>query len=160
RVDREPRRNAAVLGRLVDGLDVLPRLFLLADRHHVALLHAQRRGPHVLAVQPHVAVRDQLPRVRARVRESAQIDDVVEPPLEQLDEVLARVALLAVRELEQAAELALEDAVDSLGLLLLAKLVAVLAALLARPGVLTRRVGPLRDRALHGLAAGALEEEL
>ena len=62
--------------------------------------------------------------------------------------------------MEQVAERLLVDAVGPLGLLLLTQLEAVLAPLLASPGVLTRRVSALGDRALDGLAAGALEEQL
>ena len=66
-----------------------------------------------------------------------------------------RLAMLVV-----AAELLLEQAVDALGLLLLAKLHAVLRvarALLARPG--PADTGAL-DAALVGVAAVALQEEL
>ena len=65
---------------------------------------------------------------RAWAREAAKpeaVDDVVEPPLEHHQQVLAGDALAAVGLLEVEAELALEHAVDALDLLLLAQLQAV-----------------------------------
>ena len=62
-------------------------------------------------------------RASGVVRGEAQtVDDVVQAPLEQLEQVLARDALQADRLVVVAAELPLGDAVDALDLLLLAKL--------------------------------------
>src|SRR4029450_850646 len=69
-------------------------------------------------------------------------------------------ALLGLRPLEVLAELALQHAVDPLGLLLLAQLHAEGGELAAVEAVLARRIVAALDRALVGEAAGALQEEL
>src|SRR5262249_57857836 len=69
-------------------------------------------------------------------------------------------ARLAVRLRVQRTELLLEQAVDAARLLLLAQLQQVLAVADATAAVHARRVGPPLDRAAHGLALGALEEQL
>ena len=85
---------------------------------------------------------------------------VVEAQLEHPQQVLAGDALLAARDRVDVAELLLEHAVDAAGLLLLAQLEQVLALADAAPAVLARRVRLALDRALHGVALGALEEQL
>ena len=89
------------------------------------------------------------------------IHDVVETPLEQLQERHAGDAARAFRGLEVAAELVLEHAVDALDLLLLAKLKTVAGELgLTRLAVLPRREVALLDRALLGIAPLSFQEEL
>ena len=61
---------------------------------------------------------------------------------------------------EVVAELALEDHVDAAHLLLLAQLQPVLADLAATDAVLAGWRGPALERALLGVAARALQEEL
>src|SRR5262249_22631283 len=89
------------------------------------------------------------------------IDDVVEPPFEQLEERLAGDAPLAVGDLEIPAELVFEHTVDALDLLLLAQLEAVAHQLRLAPlALLTRRQVALLDRAFRGVAALPFQEEL
>src|SRR5690606_4732499 len=91
--------------------------------------------------------------------ETHPVDDVVEPRLEQLQQVLAGVALAALGLLEIAAELPLEDAVHALDLLLLAQLQPVVGR------TCTRRASVLSGLAVE-LAlrieppAGALKEKI
>ena len=86
------------------------------------------------------------------------VHDVVEALLEQAQQVLTRRALLAHGLLVGVAELALEDAVDVLGLLLLLQLGEVLAAGVAAAGA-TVRAG--RERAaLERLAALVVLEDV
>src|SRR5690606_6413162 len=87
-------------------------------------------------------------------------DHVVEPALQDLEEVLTGLAGLPARLLVVVVELPLEHAVDPAGLLLLPELELVLRLLRPAAAVLTRRVRADLDRALGGLALGALEEEL
>ena len=118
------------------GLDDEQVLGLVGDGDDVAGTDPVRRDVDAAAVHEDVAVADDLACLVARRGEAETVDDVVEPALEQAQQVLARDALLAARELVVAAELLLEQAVDALRLLLLAKLDAVLRvarALLARP---------------------------
>ena len=103
----------------------------------------------------------ELPRLRPRRRQPEPVDDVVEPPLEQLQQRLAGDAARPLGRLEVAAELILEHAVDALDLLLLAQLQAVAGELrLARLAVLSGREVALLDRALLRVAALSLQEEL
>ena len=96
----------------------------------------------------------------ARRREAEAEDDVVEAQLERPEQGLAGHAGVARRLDEVVAELLLEDAVDAADLLLLAKLQAVVADLAAADAVLARRRRAPLERALLGVAAAALEEEL
>ena len=66
------------------------------------------------------------------VRQPQAVDDVVEAPLEQLEEHLAGDPALPLGLLEVEAELVLEHAVDPLDALLLAQLQAVARQLRAR----------------------------
>jgi hypothetical protein len=126
----------------------------------VALGQLVRRDRHPPAVDVHVTVAHELARLVATRREAGAEDGVVEPQLELAEERLARDALLARGLGVEVAELALEDAVDPSRLLLLAQLEQVLAVADAAAAVLTGRVGLALDRAAHGVALRALEEEL
>src|SRR5262249_23550875 len=143
---------------------VLDRRVLLAASEHgddVPFLDRVRRDVDFLAVDEEVAVTHQLARLRPRRREAEAVDDVVEPPLEELQQRDAGDAARAFGGLEVPAELILEDAVDALHLLLLAQLKAVAGELrFPRLAVLPGREIALLDRALLGVAALALEEEL
>src|SRR5262252_8973990 len=99
-------------------------------------------------------------RPSRREAEAEAMHDVVEPELEQAQEVLAGDALLGLRPLEVLAEPALEHTVDPLGLLLLPELHAEGGRLAAVEPVLARRIVAPLDRALVGEAASALQEEL
>src|ERR1041384_7925042 len=161
RVEPEPFRHAATLHFLERVRDRRVLAAAGPDRHDIARLDRERRDIHLLAVHDEVAVADQLPRLRRGRREPGAIGDVVEPPFEQLQQRLAGDAARPLRLLEVAAELILEHAVDALDLLLLAQLHAVAGQLLlARLPVLPRREVALLDRALLGVAALALEEQL
>ena len=161
RVEQEPLGNAAALHffhRVHDRGVLRARA---AHRDDVARLDRVGRDVHLPAVDQEVAVAHELPRLRARGREAEPVDDVVEPPLEQLQQRLAGDAARAIRHLEVAAELVLEHAVDALDLLLLAQLQAVADELrLAELAVLPRREVALLDRALLRVAALPLQEEL
>ena len=82
----------------------------------------------------------ELAGLSARGREAEAVDDVVEPGLEDAQEVLAGDAALPARLGVVGAELRLEQAVVAARLLLLAQLQPVLALLLASAPVLARRL--------------------
>src|SRR5438552_1138698 len=126
----------------------------------VSHLHEERRHRHLAAVHLEVAVRHHLPPLAARGREPEPVHDVVQAKLEEPQQVFAGHALLGLRPLEVLAELALEHAVDPLGLLLLAQLHAERGQLAAVQAVLARRIVTPLDRALVGEAAGTFQEEL
>src|ERR1044072_6628777 len=87
-------------------------------------------------------------------------EDVVEPGLEDREQVLARDPLHAGGLVVVDPKLLLEHAVVAASLLLLAQLDAVLRLLLAPAAVVARRVRAALDAALVREAALALEEEL
>ena len=68
-----------------------------------------------------VAVGDELARRVAREGEARREERVVEAPLEEHEEVLAGVPLDPLRAREHESELGLEETIDPLQLLLLAK---------------------------------------
>src|SRR5262249_61661233 len=88
------------------------------------------------------------------------VPDVVQAPLHDAQQHLAGVLRRARGELEVAAELPLEDAVEALQLLLLAQPDAVFARLAAAEGVHARRLVAPLDGALGALTTAALEVEL
>src|ERR1700722_5134779 len=130
------------------------------DLDDVVLPNAVGRDVDPLAVHHDVAVPDQLAGHVPALAEPGAEHDVVQPALEDLQQGLAGTAGLAGRLDVVAVELLLEDAVDALGLLLLADLEQGLAVLLPDAAVLARRVGPDLDRALGAVALGTLQEQL
>src|SRR5207245_11062750 len=119
-----------------------------------------RRRRSLAPVHWQVVVVHDLPALAARGGEAQAMDDVVQAELEELLEVLAGHPLLALGPVEVLPELALEHAVDALGLLLLAQLHAEGGELAAIQAVLAGRIVAPLDRALVGEAAGAFQEQL
>src|SRR5262249_43306490 len=100
------------------------------------------------------------PSLVAARSESGAEHDVVDAQLEQAQQVLARDARHLVGLVVDQLELLLEQPVDAARLLLLAELEEVLALADAASAVHARRVRPALDRAAHGVALRALEEQL
>ena len=98
-------------GELARGRGVLD-LDLVAGQHGVA------RDVDLVAVDADVAVVDELAGRGAALREAEEIDGAVEARLQELEEALAGDTALFLGDLEGAAELALEQAVDEAELLL------------------------------------------
>src|SRR5688572_21451135 len=161
RVDLDPtRREVHLLRQRQRFLDAKLLARTLGDRDLVARLDLEGRQVDLLAVDHDGLVRDELARLRPRHGEAHAIDDVVEALLEDAEQVLAGVALLAGGLRVDVAELALEQAVDALDLLLLAQLDGVVgqATLLRRRAVLA---GLLLELALRvERASGALERQV
>src|SRR5439155_14496856 len=156
-VQVEPGGDAAAvdgLQRLVDP-DDLAGLLLHCD--HVPDLHLEAGDVDLAVVDPEVPVPHELARLRARVGESEAEDHVVEALLEELEQVLAGLALGSAAAQVVPAELRLEQPVEALHLLLLAQLHAVLGELGAALAVLARRVRTALDGALVRVAAVALQ---
>jgi hypothetical protein len=85
------------------------------------------------AVHLEVTVAHELARLGARGREAEPVHDVVEPALEQHEQVLAGAALHVQRAVHRARELLLEQSVHAAHLLLLAQLHAEVGESRARP---------------------------
>src|SRR5205085_3393574 len=119
-----------------------------------------RRNRDALAVHGHMTVADELARLTPAGPETGAVHDVVEPKLEDPQQVLARDTGLAVRLRVRELELLFEHAVDAARLLLLTQLEQVLAVADPATTVLARRVGAALDRAAHRFALRALQEQL
>src|SRR5262245_44067443 len=160
-VDLEPLRDPAPLDarqRVDDARDLAARLL---DLDHVARAHQVRRDVDLAAVDAEVTVPGELARLGVIGGESHPVDDVVQPALEQDEQVVAGHSLHAQGLVVVTTELALGNPVDALDLLLLAQLLAIVGLLAAtRLSVLTRCVGAPLDATLVGVAAVAFQEQL
>src|SRR6267142_797163 len=159
-VQLEPGRHAAALDRLERLVDADDLGALVLDRDLVADFDLEGGDVHLPGVDAEVAVPHQLARLRAGVGEAEPEDHAVEALLEELEQVLAGLALGSRAARVVAAELRLEQTVEALDLLLLAQLHAVLGELGAALAVLARRVRAALDGALVRVAAVALQVHL
>jgi hypothetical protein len=101
-----------------------------------------------------------LPGLLPGGREAEAENDIVEPPLQVLQENLTRHALFAVRVVKGIPELALHHAVDAPYLLLLPQSNTVIRHLALPLTVLAGRVTPALDGALGAEASFPLEKKL
>ena len=159
-IDLEPARHGLGAVRGHDGLDVLALGRPGPEGDDVARLDQRGGDIGPVIVDPEVAVPDELAGVPPGQGEPEQEDDVVQPPFEHGQEVLAGDPLLSLGPFEEEAELLLRHAVVPFQLLLLAELDGVPQHPLARASVLARGVGPPFEGALVGQALRALEIEL
>src|SRR5436190_7702896 len=158
-VELEPGGDPATAGRF-DGLaDLIVLAALLPNLDRIALADLVRRDVHLPAVDFDVSVAHELTGLGARGGKAERIDDVVEPQLELAQELIAGDAGVLRGALEVEPELALQQAVDALDLLLLAKLNAVAENLRAPAAVLAGGVVAALDGAFVLEAAIALQEE-
>src|SRR5438105_12110659 len=134
-VEVEPGGHAAPLDRLQRLVDADDALALVLDRHHVADLHLEAGNVDLAAVHPEVPVAAELAGLGAGLGEPGPADDVVEALLEELEQVLAGLALGRRTARVVAAELRLEEAVEAFHLLRLARLHAVRGGPGAAPSV-------------------------
>jgi hypothetical protein len=88
------------------------------DLDLVALLHVVAGDVDLMAVHADMTVVDQLAGGRAALGETEQINNAVEAGLQQLEETFAGDTALILGDFEDAAELALKQAVDVTELLL------------------------------------------
>src|SRR5580700_35175 len=157
----QPVRQRAMARELLRKLQNSQLLAVLADGNLLARAHFIRRNVHLATVHGDVAVAHQLPRLPPRLRETQAVDNVVQAPLQLLQEQFARNASRTRRLLEVVAELALESEIDALRLLLLAQLQAVANDLgLAVFPVLSGSEVALLDGALIAETFRAFEEQL
>jgi hypothetical protein len=97
----------------------------LADADLLPGLDLDGRDVDDLAVKFDMAVRDELAGRRARRREAQAEDDVVQAAFAHLEQDVSGVPLLGAGSLVELVELLLTHPVDEFGLLLLAKLRAI-----------------------------------
>src|SRR3984885_6133600 len=106
-----------------------------------------------------MTVTNDLPRLRQRAGETETIDDVVEPALQQHQQILAGDAVHPLSHREVRRELRFHQAVNALNLLLLAQPNREFGETRARLSVRAGRIIAPLDRALVAVASLSLEEE-
>src|SRR5262249_53615599 len=141
-------------------LDQLDRARTILDGDAVARLEQHARDAGEMAVDLDMAMRHQLPRGGAVGGKAEAVDDVIQATLHDDKQHLAGVLRGARGQLEVAAELTLEDAIEPLQFLLLAQAQPVLAGLAAAVTVHAGRHVASLDGTLGTIAAGALQIEL
>src|SRR5580704_11704723 len=104
-------------------------------------------------------VTNDLPCLRQRAGEAETIDDVIEPALEQHQQILAGDAVHPLSHREVCRELRFHQAVNALNLLLLAQPNREFGETRTRLSVRAGRIIAPLDRALVAVASLSLEEE-
>src|ERR1035437_4930098 len=127
RVESQPLGDLPGANSLADPLERLSLTPRDTDLDSITRLAVERWNVGRAAVDGEVAVGHELPRVVSRGRDAKPEDDVVEPELQDPEEVLARHAGARLGLLAVVVELTLQDAVDAADLLLLAKLETIVA---------------------------------
>src|SRR2546425_8015493 len=130
------------------------------DLDHITFFDQEGRPVDLPTVDAVVAVIHEEASLFSGGRKADAVDHVVQASLQGPEEVLARNALLAFGLGERAPELPLQDPVNALQLLFLAKLGAVLRDTLTPLPVLAGRIGAPFHRALLRHATGPFQEEL
>src|SRR5262249_47749779 len=156
----EPLGNSPPIHRFDRLSDAEHLPALLHHPHGASGLDGERGNIDALVVDLEMAMPNELPRLRARIREAHAEDDVVQSQLQLLKQILSRLSFGGGGSMVVAAELALEQAIHSLYLLLLAQLHSVTRELHPSLAMLPRRIRPALDGALVGVAAVTFEVHL
>src|SRR5208282_2425628 len=154
-----PRRDAAALRHLDCLDDHLLGAARLGHADNTANLDQGRGNRDFPAVHEDMPVSNHLARLRQRAGETETIHHVVEPALEQHQQVLAGDPVHPLRHREVSRELRLHHPVDALDLLLLAQPNREFRKTSARLTVRTGRIVTPLDRTLVAVASLSLEEE-
>src|ERR1700761_330101 len=141
----QPARDRAVTRGLASDLERHGVQRLALDVDDVVLRHPIAGDGHLDAVDREVAMADQLTGHPARPGDPGAVHHVVQPALQDLQQLVTGLAGTAGRFGVVAAELLFHDAGGEAGLLLLLQLLAGFAFLDPRAGVLARRVGTLLE---------------
>src|SRR5271170_646963 len=160
RVDVQPRRHALGLGQVARFEDHRVLVHVVLQLDFVAHVHQIAGDVDLLPLDPDVAVQHQLPGLRPRSAYAHPVDHVVQTAFEHHHQVRARGAFLAFRLFEIVAELAFQQPVGALHLLLLAQLHAVAHHLrFAGLAMLSRNEVALFNRALFCKTPQAFQKE-
>ena len=155
-----PGRETVLAGEVESFNDAGLLLGGLTHGDDITGLDGVGRDVALLAVHEDRAVAHELTRFSTRRAEAHAVDDVVETAFEQSEHGFTRVARAAARFCIVAAELAFEDAVDTLDLLLFTQLRTVVRKALAGDlAVLAGLDTGILDLGVEG-TAGALQIEV
>src|SRR6201996_6978042 len=141
----QPARDRAVTGSLASDLERHGVQRLALDIDDVVLRHPIAGDGHLDAVDREVPVADQLTGHPTGPGDAGAVHDVVQPVLQDLQQLVTGLAGSAGRFCVVAAELLLHHAVGEAGLLLLLQLLTVFALLDPRAAVLAGRVRTLLE---------------
>src|SRR6266704_1944914 len=111
-VQAEPGNDRPLLAGVESILDPVDLLALFLDRDHIADANGVRGDVDKTAVDGDVSVGDELPGVTPRGGKADPVDDVVQPRLQQAEQVQAGDAGHLRGPIEVEPELALEQEVD------------------------------------------------
>eukprot|EP01022_Parablepharisma_sp_SALTPOND_P013736 TRINITY_DN18452_c0_g1_i1.p1 TRINITY_DN18452_c0_g1~~TRINITY_DN18452_c0_g1_i1.p1 ORF type:complete len:655 (-),score=144.50 TRINITY_DN18452_c0_g1_i1:937-2901(-) len=156
----QPLGHAAPGHRLQGLLELRNLAALVLDRHHIAGFYPGRGDVHPAAVDGHVAVAHPMAGLGPAAREAQAVDHVVQPELQEHQQVVAGHPAHAGGAFVGQVELLLGQAVHTLDLLLFPKLQTVVAGLAAALAVLARREGAALHGALVGKTTVSLEVKL
>src|SRR5207248_10502184 len=113
--------NRHDLGQLKIAQRKLTRFRFIIDRDFVAGFHIEGSDVDVAAIDLNVAVRHELARSVARIRQTETINHIIEPRFEKLEQCFTSNAAFTQSVLENPAELTLEQSVLVTQLLFLAE---------------------------------------
>src|SRR6266852_2100053 len=111
-VEAQPGHDRALLPRVESILDAGDLLARVLDRDHIADAHGVRGDVDETAVDGDVAVGDELAGITPRCGKANPVDDVIQPCLQEAEQVEAGDAGHLRRAVEVEPELTLEQEVD------------------------------------------------
>src|SRR3984893_5727864 len=160
-VDFQPVGHGAMAGEFLRQLQHGQLAATVADRDLLAGTHLVGGNVDFSSVYSDVAMAHKLSRLAPGLRKAEAVDNIVQPPLQLLQEQFAGDASGARRLFKVIAELALLGKVNALGFLLFAQLQTIAYDLgLAVLAMLSRGEVTLLDRTFVAEAFGAFEEQL
>src|ERR1700704_4565593 len=160
-VDFQPVGHRAMAGEFLGQLQHGQLAATVADRDLLASTHLVGGNVDFSGVYRDVAMAHKLSRLAPGLRKTEAVDNIVQPPLQLLQEQFAGDASGARRLFKVIAELAFLGKVNALGFLLFAQLQTIADDLgLAVLTMLSRGEVTLFDRTFVAEALGAFEEQL
>src|SRR5215203_4041007 len=164
-IECDPVRCGFGRQHVLEILEILALAALLANADDIAAAHQERRDIGLALVHGEVTVSDELSSGLPGLGETHPVDDIVQPGLQDLEQVVTGHTTAAGSLNEVTMELTLKQAIEAADLLLLTKLKTVFrrppgAALTVLAGRKIAGGRALHDRALRSLAARSLQVEL
>src|SRR5207253_20573 len=159
-IDLQPHRRRLMTGKILRDFENRNLAAALPNRNLFSHRDLVRRNVDLLTIHLHVSVTHQLARLTAGNPEAQPVDDIVQTPLQRLQQFRTRHTFGFDRVLEVVPELAFLGEVDAFSLLFFAQLqtVAYNLGLLVLPMLSGSEVAFL-NRTLVAEALGALQEE-
>jgi hypothetical protein len=152
--------NFTALYALEGAHDSNRRAARFTNFEKITLIDLIRRDVHGFSVNTEVTVTYELASIRAGVRKTGTINDVIETALEHREEMIPGDALHGAGLFEETAELTFHQSVHPLDLLLLTKLETVFGELNPTLAMLAWWISTTLESAFFGEAAIALKKEL